>query len=239
MRKKNYNFPSGEIILIDKPLEWTSFDVVKKIRGLLKRKLKVKKLKVGHAGTLDPLATGLLVICTGKKTKVIDELTGQDKSYQGKIQLGIETPSYDLETEISNKVSYDNISEADIIGVTKKLTGEIIQVPPIYSAKRVEGERAYKLARKGQEVALPGRKVNVHRFEISKIDLPEISFEIECSKGTYIRSIAHDMGKLLGNLGTLIELRRIKSGDFHINNAITISEFKDILDDLPDTVSIC
>lgn len=239
MKKQAYNFLEGEVLLFDKPIDWTSFDVVNKVRGMLKRKLGVKKLKVGHAGTLDPLATGLLVLCTGKKTKTIANLLSDDKVYTGKIQLGISTPSYDLESEIMDQKDVTRISEEQILEAARSLEGEIIQVPPVFSAKRIDGERAYKKARDGEKITMQGRPVFVYEFLITEIQMPFVSFRIKASKGTYIRSIANDLGGLLDNLGTLIELRRIQSGAFHINNALSITEFEEILTGSTASVSIC
>ena len=183
--------PDDRVLLINKPLEWTSFDVVKKVRGILQIK------KIGHAGTLDPLATGLLILCTGKMTKRIDEFQAQEKEYTGKLVLGQTTPSYDLETTPSTPKDISSINAALIKQKASKFIGEIEQVPPIHSAVKVDGKRAYKLARAGQEAKLKARKVTISEFEITKIELPEVSFRIVCSKGTYIRSLAHDLGQEL------------------------------------------
>ena len=219
------DYQAGEILLVDKPLNWTSFDVVNKLRYQLKRKLGVKKFKVGHAGTLDPLATGLLVICCGKKTKEIEGFISQTKEYTGTFLLGKTTPSYDLETEFNSEKPTDHISEMDMQDACNKLTGEILQTPPIFSAKKVNGKKAYDLARAGEEVVLKKNTVLIDQFEINTENFPEISFKINCSKGTYIRSMAYDFGELLGCGGTLIELRRTKSGDFNINDSKTVDEW--------------
>lgn len=208
----------GEVILVDKPLEWTSFDVVKKLRYHLKIK------KIGHAGTLDPLATGLLILCTGKMTKQIEKFQAQEKEYTGKFAIGSTTPSYDLETEIQNEVSIDHITKDDLIEAAKKLTGEIDQIPPIFSAIKVDGKRAYKGARAGETVELKSRRVEIREFELTEIDLPYVSFRISCSKGTYIRSIARDFGEILNVGAYLAELRRTRIGEFSVNDAKTIEE---------------
>ncbi|UII20971.1 tRNA pseudouridine(55) synthase TruB [Fulvivirga ligni] len=210
--------PEGSVILIDKPLEWTSFDVVKKLRYALKVK------KIGHAGTLDPLATGLLILCTGKMTKQIEKYQGQEKEYTGKFYLGKTTPSYDLETEVDSETSIDHLTSDQIHRATEAFTGIIEQTPPIYSAIKVDGKRAYEGARKGEEVKLKSRNVEVKSFEITAIDLPEVHFKIICSKGTYIRSLAHDFGQSLGVGAYLSELRRTRIGDFKVEDAQTIEE---------------
>lgn len=215
----DYNFEEGELILIDKPLDWTSFDVVKKIRSALRVK------KVGHAGTLDPLASGLLIIALGKATKKINDLQNLSKSYTGIIEIGRSTPSYDLETDFDNKMSIDNISEEMIKTLAEKMLGWQDQIPPIYSAIKKEGRRAYTLARKGQDAKLDPRKVNIEEFYIPKIKLPEIYFEISCSKGTYIRSIARDFGERLKNVAYLKQLRRTKIGDYSVSEAWQLDEF--------------
>ena len=216
-QKKNspFHFAEGEVLLVDKPLTWTSFDVVGKLRNTMKP----LKLKVGHAGTLDPLATGLLIICTGKFTKQIDNYQAEDKEYTGIITLGATTPSYDLETPVEEIFEYAHLTVNDIEAATNKFVGDIEQYPPAHSAIKVNGERVYEKARRGEEVELKARKVKINSFEIEKIDLPEIHFKISCSKGTYIRSIAHDFGKELGVGGHLSKLRRTKSGNLHVDNA--------------------
>lgn len=209
----------GKVLLVDKPLTWTSFDVVKKLRYHLKVK------KIGHAGTLDPLATGLLILCTGKMTKQIESFQAQEKEYTGKFVIGHTTPSYDLETAIENEKSIDAITPDHITQAAQKLTGLIDQVPPIFSAIKVDGQRAYKGARKGEKVELKSRQVDIKEFTITEISLPEVRFKIRCSKGTYIRSIARDFGELLETGAYLAELRRTKIGDFSVNEAQTIEEF--------------
>ncbi len=219
MIKEHYDFEKGEMLLINKPYKWTSFDVVKKLKFALKIK------KIGHAGTLDPLATGLLILCTGKMTKQIETYQSQGKEYTGKFVLGATTPSFDLETEVSEAVDISNISEDRIKETIKKFTGIITQIPPQYSAVKVNGERAYKNARKGIKVAIKSREVTVSNFEITDINLPEVEFKINCSKGTYIRSLANDLGAALGVGAYLSELKRTKIGDFGIEDAFELAEF--------------
>ncbi len=215
-----FDFENGELILVDKPLTWTSFDVVGKIRNATR----IKKIKVGHAGTLDPLATGLLIICTGKLTKKVDEFLAEEKEYTGTITLGASTPSYDLETEINHTYPVDHITNEMIYEAAKTFEGEIEQVSPLYSALKIEGERAYHKARRGEEIKMKARKVRIEAFEITKIEMPLIHFRIVCSKGTYIRSIAHDIGKLLHSGSHLSSLRRTRSGSFNIENAWNLEE---------------
>lgn len=219
----------GHLLLVDKPLNWTSFDVVNKLRYHLRRSFELKKIKVGHAGTLDPLATGLLLICIGRKTKELYLLTGQDKTYTGCFVLGKTTPSFDLETEVNNTFPTEHISPDLISSVAQKMTGEQEQMPPQFSAKKVGGKRAYKSARKGQEVALSANKINIHSFEITKIEGENVFFRITCSKGTYIRAIARDFGKNLGSGAYLSELRRVSSGGYELEDAFQLSEIIDHL----------
>lgn len=209
------------VLLIDKPLEWTSFDVVKKVRGVLKIK------KIGHAGTLDPLATGLLILCTGKMTKRIDEFQAQEKEYQGKMILGQTTPSYDLETAPTPPVDISNVTIAKIKEIALNFVGEIDQIPPIHSAIKVDGKRAYTLARSGREATLKARKITVKAFDIVNIKLPEIEFRVVCSKGTYIRSLVHDVGQSLGVGAYLSELCRTRIGNFLLDDAIKIEQLKE------------
>ena len=223
------DFESGVVLLINKEINWTSFDVVKKIKNLLKEKFRFKKIKVGHAGTLDPLATGLLVICTGKSTKMISEIQNQKKEYTGELTMGATTPSYDLETEINNRYDISNISESDISSKTKLFIGEVFQKPPIFSAIKVKGERLYEKARRGEKINIKKRKITVYNFKLTKILLPKIHFIIECSKGTYIRSIAHDFGKSLNNGAHLSKLIRTKIGEFDLKDAKSIIEFENEL----------
>ncbi len=214
------DFKNGQVILIDKPLEWTSFQVVNKLRWAIKRKYNLKKIKVGHAGTLDPLATGLLILCTGKLTKTIDKLQAESKEYTGTITLGATTPSYDLETEMDQTFPTTNISDSDIQKTTKLFLGEIEQIPPLYSAIKKDGIRLYELARKGESTDIKSRKIQIYEFELTNIDIPNICFRLVCSKGTYIRSIANDFGKALNCGAHLSSLRRTKSGDYKVENAI-------------------
>jgi len=220
------DFLTGQVLLIDKPLKWTSFDAVKKIRYLIRRKFNLKKIKVGHAGTLDPLATGLLIICTGKFTKKITELTLEDKTYIGIIRLGATTPSYDLETEPENFTSTDHLKPEDVQRVAEEMTGESLQVPPAFSAKWVDGKRAYESAREGKEVELKARPIKISQFKVDCTNLPDVQFIIKSSKGTYIRSIARDLGDALNVGGHLIELRRTHIGEFSVDDAIEISDFE-------------
>lgn len=213
---KDYSSPEGHVILIDKPLEWTSFDVVKKLKYALNIK------KVGHAGTLDPLATGLLILCTGKKTKEIESYQKQDKEYEGTLVIGQTTPSYDLETEPSEPVDISSISEKDILNTAEKFVGSIEQTPPIFSAVKVAGKRAYSHARKGNKVELKSRKIRITTFEILEVNVPDIRFKVRCSKGTYIRSLANDFGQAIGVGAYLKQLRRTKIGNFSVDNALTI-----------------
>ncbi|MFT5078353.1 MAG: tRNA pseudouridine55 synthase [Saprospiraceae bacterium] len=222
-------YQTGQVILIDKPLTWTSFQVVNKVRWLIKQHYGIKKIKVGHAGTLDPLATGLLILCTGKFTKQIETYQAQHKEYTGTITIGSTTPSYDLETEVDATFDISEISEAAIFENTKQFTGEIDQRPPIFSALKKEGKRLYEYARAGETVEIPTRKINISAFEITSIQMPEVHFRVACSKGTYIRSLAHDFGQALDNGAHLSALRRTKIGDFEVTNAISIEAFETML----------
>ncbi|SDM70486.1 tRNA pseudouridine55 synthase [Daejeonella rubra] len=215
-----FNFTDGEMLLINKPYTWTSFDVVGKIRN----SFKPLKLKVGHAGTLDPLATGLLIICTGKFTKKIDEFQAQEKEYTGTMILGAGTPSYDMETEVDETFDISHIDEEMIRANTSQFIGDLDQYPPAHSAVKVDGERLYMKARRGENVELKTRKVSISQFEITRIELPEIDFKVVCSKGTYIRSLVHDFGRSLQNVAYLSALRRTKSGDYDVNNAFEVME---------------
>lgn len=226
---ESLEFLDGQLILIDKPYGWTSFDVVKKIRYNICQKLQIKKIKVGHAGTLDPLATGLLIIATGRFTKKIDELMALEKEYSGTIKLGSTTPSYDLETEVDEEFRTDDLTPDKILLAAKTLTGELDQIPPIFSAKKVDGKRAYKIARAGKEVELKARKVQVKTFDTKSYNIPDIEFNITCSKGTYIRSLARDLGLELDNGGHLTVLRRESIGHFTVCAALTPDSFIDKL----------
>lgn len=225
------DFLAGATILVDKPYGWTSFDVVNKIRWNLKRKLGVKKIKVGHAGTLDPLATGLLVICTGKHTKLIESYTGAAKTYTGTFLLGKTTPSYDLETEFNQDFPIDHINEELIEAARISFLGEQMQTPPVFSAKQIDGKRAYDFARAGKEVEMKQVKIVIDSFEIEASRFPEIDFKITCSKGTYIRSIANDFGLKLNSGASLIALRRTESGDFSINSSKSVDEWIQIINE--------
>ena len=222
-----FNFAEGELLLINKPFKWTSFDVVGKIRN----SLKPLKLKVGHAGTLDPLATGLLILCTGKLTKQIDTFQAEEKEYTGTMVLGATTPSFDLETVVDQEFPLDGITEEAIYAATAPFIGEIQQYPPAHSAVKVNGERLYVKARRGEETELRIRNVSVPVFEITRIALPEVDFRIVCSKGTYIRSLVSDFGKQLNNGAYLSKLVRTRSGNFLLENAF---EVKDLVDYLRD-----
>jgi len=208
----------GQVILIDKPLQWTSFDVVKKLRY----KLKIKK--IGHAGTLDPLATGLLIVCTAKKTKTINTIQDQPKEYTGTMVLGKTTPSYDLETPIEEGGDISSITKEHLLSLIPQFVGQVEQVPPIYSAIKINGERAYKKARKGEKIEIKSRIITINSFELTEINLPEVKFKVNCSKGTYIRTLAHDFGKAAGVGAYLSELRRTKIGDYSVNDALSIDE---------------
>ena len=219
------DFQTGEMILIDKELNWTSFDVVSKLRNSIKKKLNIKKIKVGHAGTLDPLATGLLIICTGKMTKRINEFLGLNKTYVGKMTIGSTTPSYDLETKPNVYYPTEHINKNLIIETAKKFVGKIDQKPPVFSAVKKDGVRLYKLARKGVKVEVEKREIIIHDFLISSINFPEVEFSLTCSKGTYIRSLAHDFGKELGSGAHLSELRRTSIGDYSVDKSLKLMEF--------------
>lgn len=226
LQGSNYDFVKGEMLLIDKPLEWTSFDVVNLMRFFLRKVYNLKKLKVGHAGTLDPLATGLLIICTGRKTKEIAQYQGMNKTYVGSMFIGATTPSYDRETEIDNNFEIGHLTEKQLQEARKQFIGEIDQLPPAFSAIKVKGKRAYDLARKNSEVKLNSRKVIVHDFSLLNIDLPQVDFSVNCSKGTYIRSLVYDFGKSIDNGAYLSELRRTRIGNYKVSDALTLEEFK-------------
>jgi len=206
--------PQGEILLIDKPYGWTSFQAVKKVKWLLKAK------KVGHAGTLDPLATGLLILCTEKKTKEIESIQAQEKEYTGTITVGATTPSYDMETEPNEHFPFEHITQELIDKTLPQFIGDITQIPPLFSAIKVDGKRAYTLARQGSDHELKSRVIHIREFEITRLELPEIDFRVSCSKGTYIRSLAFDFGKALGSGGYLSALRRTKIGNFSVLDAV-------------------
>lgn len=220
------DYLAGQVLLIDKPLHWTSFQVVNKLRWEIRQAFNIKKIKVGHAGTLDPLATGLLVICTGKKTKEINIYQGQIKEYTGTLVLGSTTPSFDLETEIDNTYPTEHISEDLIHKTTSQFIGDIQQFPPVFSAIKKNGKRLYEFARAGETVNIKSRTVSISEFEITKISGLQVDFRVVCSKGTYIRSLAHDFGKALNSGAHLSALRRTKIGDFNVDNGMSVETFK-------------
>ena len=223
----------GQILLIDKPLTWSSFQAVNKLKYILKRKYDLpKKFKIGHAGTLDPLATGLLIVCTGKFTKRITEIQGQAKEYTGTFTVGATTPSYDLETEVDATFPTEHITAVLIQETTKQFLGEIDQKPPVFSAIKKDGKRLYEHARAGEEVEIAYRKTTINEFEITRIELPEIDFRVVCSKGTYIRSLAFDFGKALHSGAYLAVLRRTKIGDYCANDGISPNDFEKSLSDV-------
>ena len=219
------DFNNGQVLLLDKPLEWTSFQVVNKVRWHIRKQFNLKKIKVGHAGTLDPLATGLLIICTGKETKNIETYQGQIKEYTGTFTIGATTPSYDLETEIDTTYPTEHITEELIHQTTQQFIGKIQQKPPIFSAIKKDGKRLYELARAGQSTEIASREIEITKFEITKIDFPKVDFRVVCSKGTYIRSLAHDFGVALNSGAHLSVLRRTKIGAFSVDNALDIDGF--------------
>ena len=234
---RGLDFAKGEVLLVDKDIEWTSFDVVKSIRGSLRKKYNIKRFKVGHAGTLDPLATGLLLVCTGKATKTIDGLQAQDKVYTGSIFLGGTTPSFDRETKIDKEYPTDHITDELIHKAAKTFEGEIEQVPPIYSALKINGKRAYQYARNDEEVVMKSRKITIHHFKITKIELPEVFFEVKCTKGTYIRSLARDFGLELNSGGYLSSLRRTMIGNYSVDDSLKVDQIKGIIDAFEPIIS--
>ncbi len=221
------DFIEGEVLYINKPLHWTSFDVVNKTRNILRHSLGVKKIKVGHAGTLDPLATGVMILCTGKATKTIDSYLHKDKEYIATIKLGATTPSFDAETEENATFSTTHITRELVENTLKNFIGDIDQVPPLYSAIRIDGTRAYELARKDKDVAIKPRKVRIDAIELLDFELPYIKVKIACSKGTYIRSLANDIGAALQSGGYVSSLQRTKVGDVTIDDCISIESFQD------------
>lgn len=227
------DYAAGQLLLVNKPYKWTSFDVVGKLRNAFKP----LKLKVGHAGTLDPLATGLLIICTGKMTKQIDNFQAEEKEYTGTITLGATTPTYDLESEPEASSDPSYLTDEQIITATRPFTGDIQQYPPAHSAIKVDGERLYEKARRGEDVELKARNVTITEFEITRIELPEVDFRVVCSKGTYIRSLASDFGKALGVGGYLSRLRRTRSGNFKIEDAHEIMELVTVIRGLKEVVA--
>ena len=228
----NYNknsFIEGKMLLINKPIGWTSFQIVNKVRWLIKSQYDLKKIKVGHAGTLDPLAEGLLILCTGKWTKKIDEFQGQDKVYSGIFHLGATTPSFDLETEINSRQSIEHIDKNILLKSTNKFIGDQFQIPPIYSAIKQNGKKLYEYARNGETIELKKRKINISEFKITKIELPKVHFKVKCGKGTYIRSLANDYGLELKSGAYLYKLKRERIGGFNIKDALSIVEFEKII----------
>jgi len=229
MSQRSFDFKTGEVLLVNKPLKWTSFDVVNKLRYYIRKNIGEKNIKVGHAGTLDPLADGLLIICTGKKTKEIDTYQGQEKLYSGTFTLGATTPSFDLETAINETFPINHLTNEMIENRATKMVGEQEQFPPIFSAKKIDGQRAYDRARKGQDVELKSKKIIISTFQITNISLPNVNFIISCSKGTYIRSIANDFGKLLNTGGHLTALRREQIGDFKLGDAYEVEDLIELI----------
>ncbi len=224
-----FHFEEGELLLIDKPISWTSFDIVNSIRSTIKRTYNLKKIKVGHAGTLDPLATGLLIICTGKFTKKLDSFQGLDKVYSGSMYVGATTPSYDKETEVDNIFDINKISKNQLLETAIQFIGEIEQTPPVFSAVKIDGKRAFEYARKNSEVKMKSREVTINKFELLSFDLPEIDFIVECSKGTYIRSLVNDFGKALNNGAYMSSLRRTAIGSYSVSDALSIEEIKNAI----------
>ncbi|MGI4738952.1 MAG: tRNA pseudouridine(55) synthase TruB [Janthinobacterium lividum] len=214
----DFNFEAGEVLLLDKPLTWTSFDIVRKVKNTLRPR------KIGHAGTLDPLATGLLILCTGKKTKDIDQIQAQEKEYEGTFRLGQTTPSFDRETAVDAELPYAHLTEAEIRAAVLPFLGKIEQTPPLFSAVKVDGKRAYELARSGQEAEIKAKTVEIKAFDITRIELPEIDFRVVCSKGTYIRSLARDLGAALGVGAHLTRLVRTRIGEYKLEDAWTVDE---------------
>jgi len=230
-------FLAGQVILINKTLNWTSFQVVNKVRWLIRQKFNIKKIKVGHAGTLDPLATGLLIICSGKMTKEIDRFQGQEKEYSGRFLLGATTPSFDLETEINQEFPTSHINEEMIESARKKFVGTIQQKPPVFSALKKEGKRLYAYAREGEAVDVPVREVSIASLRLDTSEFPSIQFVTSCSKGTYIRSLANDFGETLESGAHLTNLCRERIGEFHLNEAISIEEFEEQLNTAKEDIS--
>tara|TARA_E500000331_G_scaffold336517_1_gene363696 strand:- start:53 stop:769 length:717 start_codon:yes stop_codon:yes gene_type:complete len=222
-------FKAGQVLLFDKPLNWTSFQLVNKVRWLIRRSCNIKKIKVGHAGTLDPLATGLLIICTGKFTKTIPDLQGQIKEYTGTISLGATTPSFDLETEFDATFETSHITEAKLLETCKKFIGKIEQTPPVFSALKKDGKRLYEYAREGEQVEVKKREIEINAFDIDSGKFPDIDFRVVCSKGTYIRSLAHEFGMALDSGAHLSALRRTGIGEYSVENAMDIESFEKFL----------
>lgn len=219
-------FQDGKVLLFNKPLYWTSFDLVRKVRHILKTRLELHKIKVGHAGTLDPLATGLMVLCTGKETRNIERHQSAPKDYHAMVRLGATTPSYDLETDIDSQFPYSHVTKQDIVEVLDKMNGLQLQEPPGYSAKSVNGVRAYKYARKGKSLVLEAKEIMIHAIHLLSVELPDLEIMVTCSKGTYIRAIARDIGSKLGSGAHLTSLKRIRIGEFELKDALNIEDFE-------------
>jgi tRNA pseudouridine55 synthase len=224
-----YNFSEGEVLLINKPYNWTSFDVVNNIRYFIRKTLNLPKLKIGHAGTLDPLATGLLVLCTGKFTKKIEEYQAQEKEYTGSFVIGETTPSFDMEKEVDQTFDYSHVTEELIRQTAKRFTGSFEQIPPVFSAVKIKGKRAYEFARNSEEVKIEAKRIIISEFEITNISLPQIDFRIVCSKGTYIRALARDLGEAMQCGAYLSALCRTRIGDFKLEDALEIETLKSII----------
>lgn len=224
------DFIEGEILYIDKPLNWTSFRLVKVVRAKLCQRLNIKKLKVGHAGTLDPLATGVMIICTGKMTKQIERLQALTKEYVAEIKLGSTTPSFDLETEVDEEYPFEHITKERVEECLKEFIGEIDQVPPLFSAVKVDGKRAYEFARKNEDIELKSKKLVIDNIELLKYDLPTITVRVSCSKGTYIRALARDIGKALESGAHLTGLRRTRTGDISVQQCQSVDDLDDLFD---------
>jgi len=229
---KEYNFSEGEVLLFDKPYEWTSFDLVNNVRYFIRNKLDYPKLKIGHAGTLDPLATGLLILCTGKYTKKIDDYQAQEKEYTGTFTIGATTPSFDMEKEVDKTYDYSHVTEELINAAAKKFTGTFQQTPPIFSAVKIKGKRAYNYARNNEEVVIKSKEITICEFEITKINLPEVNFRIVCSKGTYIRALARDFGETLNCGSYLSALCRTRIGEFKLEDAFEVEAFKKMFQEI-------
>lgn len=229
------DFISGEIIGIDKPLGWTSFDAVKRLRGAIQRRLRVKKFKVGHAGTLDPLATGVLIVCTGRATRNIETLQNGTKEYVAEITLGATTPSFDLETEIDRRFPWEHITRDTVDAVLPRFIGKVMQVPPVFSAVKVDGKRAYNLARKGKDVELKAKPLEISELEVMEFVPPVLTIRVVCSKGTYIRALARDIGEALESGAHLTALRRTRVGDMRIEDCLTVDKAVDIISNGPLT----
>jgi tRNA pseudouridine55 synthase len=222
----DFDFEKGEILLIDKPYKWTSFDVVNLAQNYIRKQLGIKKIKIGHAGTLDPLASGLLILCTGRMTKRIEEFKEFDKEYTGTFVLGATTASFDLEKEIDCHYPWEHITKEEILAAMAKLTGSYDQLPPVYSAKKIKGKRAYDYARKDQEVIMQPKRITISAFEIQEINLPQVHFRVSCSKGTYIRALARDLGVALNTGAYLSALCRTRIGPYHLRDAYNIEDLK-------------